>query len=449
MAKGAGGSPRFVRDALRVLGGQVAMTAIGMATGVITARWLGPHDRGLFQLLTLLPTTLSNFVKLGVPQASVYYMRRLGASASAVASNALWLAFTMGTALAIVCWFWRDWLLAKVLRDCPAFLLAPTLALIPFALVQFYLLGVAQAQERFREYNIRQIVPNVLSLIGMFVVLVLMRAGLTGAVLTQAAIVVFMSIWLTVRVHREAPLVPRVERTLMRGMLGFGAKSYVQTLAATLHLRIDQYLIAYLLKSPGEVAFYAIGVNIVSLLLKIPDATGTVLFPRLAASEQRDAHLATIRVCRNTLFLTALGMVGIAIAGPIGIPLLYGHRFDRAIRPMLILLPGALMMALYQILTRSFTSHAKQEINIFAAVTALCLNVSLNLFLIPRYGIEGAALANGLSYGTAAMILLVVFIRQSGHTLQDTLLVSRRDVDDLVRAVRRVAARVPGLPARS
>ena len=433
------GASRFVKDAVRVFGGQLAMTGIGMVTGIITARWLGPHDRGLFQLLTLLPMTLSNFVKLGIPQASVYFMRRKGASASAVASNSLWFAFTTGTALAVVCWLWRDWLLAKVLQSCPEVLLAPTLALIPFALLQFYLLGVAQAQERFHEYNVRQIVPNLLSLVGMFVVLVVLRMGLVGAVLTQAAIVVFMSIWLTVRVHREAPLHASVDRELLRGMLGFGSKSYVQTLAATLHLRIDQYLIAYLLKSPGEVAFYAIGVNLVSLLLKIPDATGTVLFPRLAGSEQRDAHAATVRVCRNTLFLTALGIVALAVAGPLGIPLLYGHRFDRAIRPMLILLPGALMMALYQILTRSFTSHAKQEINIFAAVVALCLNVGLNLVLIPRFGIEGAAIANGLSYGTAAMILLVVFVRQSGHSVRETLVVGESDLSDLARAARRVS----------
>jgi O-antigen/teichoic acid export membrane protein len=432
------GAPRFVKDALRVLGGQVAMTAIGIVTGAITARWLGPHDRGLFQLLTLLPTTLSNFVKLGIPQASVYYMRRKGASASAVASNSVWLAFTMGTALALVCWFWRDWLLAKVLQSCPESLVAPTVALIPFALLQFYLLGVAQAEERFHEYNIRQIVPNLLSLVGMIVVLIVLQQGLVGAVLTQAAIVVFMSIWLTVRVHREAPLHPRVDGPLLRGMLGFGGKSYVQTLAATLHLRIDQYLIAYLLKSPGEVAYYAIGVNMVSLLLKIPDATGTVLFPRLAASEQRDAHAATVRVCRNTLFLTGIGIVGLAVAGPIGIRILYGHKFEPAIRPMLILLPGALMMALYQILTRSFTSHAKQEINIFAALTALCLNVGLNLVLIPRFGIEGAAVANGVSYGTAAMILLVVFVRQSGHSVRETLVVGEADLSDLARAARRV-----------
>src|SRR5690349_6040350 len=413
------------------------MTIIGMVTGVITARYLGPHDRGLFQLFINLPTTLSNFVKLGIPQASVYFMRRKGASASAVASNSVWFAFTMGTALAVVCWFGRDWLLARILKDAPRELVAPVLALIPFALLQFYLLGVAQAQERFREYNIRQIVPTVLLLIGMFVALVVFHLGLVAAVCIWAGIFVFMSLWLTVRVHREAPLSVRVDRALLGGMLGFGAKSYVQTLAATLHLRIDQYLIAYLL-NPEQVAFYVIGVNLVGLLLRIPEATGTVLYPRLARAKGEDVHATTTRVCRNTLFLTALGAVALAIAGPLGIPLLYGHRFDRAIRPMLILLPGVLLMALYQILTRNFTSRAKQEVNILAAVTALCLNVTLNLFLIPRFGISGAALANGLSYGTAAGILLVVFVRESGHTVRETLVVGASDLADLLRASYRV-----------
>jgi O-antigen/teichoic acid export membrane protein len=413
------------------------MTGIGMATGVITARWLGPHDRGIFQLLFLLPTTLSNFVKLGIPQASVYFMRRKQASASAVASNSVWMAFVMGTLLALVCWYWRDWLLAKILKDSPEQLIIPTLVLVPFALLQFYLMGVAQAQERFHEYNIRQIVPNLLALVGMFVCLVVLHLGLIGAVLTQSAIVIFMSIWLTVRVHREAPLHFRVDGQLLKGMLGFGSKSYVQTLAATLHGRLDQYLIAYLL-SPRDVAYYAIGINLASLLLKISDATGTVLFPRLAAADRQEADLATMRVCRHTLFLTMLGVTGLALVGPIAIPLLYGSAFQHAVMPLLILLPGVLLMAVYQILTRNFTSRAKQEINIIAALTALGLNVGFNLLLIPRFGINGAAVAHGLSYGTAAIILLVAFVRDSGHSLREILLVGRTDVDDLVRIARRV-----------
>jgi NAD(P)H-hydrate epimerase len=116
-------------------------------TGIITARWLGPTDRGLFNLLVLLPTVLSNFVKLGIPQASVYYMRRKNVPASDVASNSLWFAITMGSALAIICWFGRDWLLANVLKQAPESLVAPTLILVPCVLLQFYFLGVAQAQD--------------------------------------------------------------------------------------------------------------------------------------------------------------------------------------------------------------------------------------------------------------------------------------------------------------
>ena len=89
-------------------------------------------------------------------------------------------------------------------------------------------------------------------------------------------------------------------------------------------------------------------------------------------------------------------------------------------------------MALYQLLTRNFTSRGKQQVNILAAVVALSLNVGLNLFLIPRYGISGAALANGLSYGTAALTLLIAFVRDSGHSVAETLVVrpggDRRDV---------------------
>jgi stage V sporulation protein B len=442
------GAPRFVQDVLRVLGGNVAMTVMGVLTGIITARKLGPTNRGLFALVASMQLMLSNFVKLGIPQASVYFMRRKKVSASDVASNSMWFALTMGTALAAICWVGRSWLLQNILKQAPESLVLPTLILIPGVVLQFYFLGIAQAQERFREYNVRQIVPNLLSLIGMFVLLVVLHEGLLAVVIAQTAIGLFVTVWMTIRVHREAPIKLRVNMQLLREMLGFGSKSYVQQLAAQMHLRIDQFILVYL-RSPADVGFYVVGVNIVNLLLRIPDAAGTVMFPRLAASDRQTAQVTTTRVCRHTLFLTGLGVLGIALIAPIAIPLLYGHSFDAAIRPMLILLPGALMMALYQILTRSFTSDAKQGINIVAAATALCMNVGLNFVLIPRYGASGAALANGISYGTAATILLVAFLRESGLGIRRTLLVNRADLGDLFRAARRIAGRVPGFAVRS
>src|SRR5262249_56011593 len=141
----------------------------GWARGLWRVGWVGPGDRGRFALRVLLPTMLSNFVKLGIPQASVYYMRRRNASPSDVASNSVWIAFVTGTIAALVCYYWRDWLIAKFLKDTPPLLIPPSLALIPFVTLQFYFLGVAQAQERFRDYNVWQIVPTVLPLIGLLI----------------------------------------------------------------------------------------------------------------------------------------------------------------------------------------------------------------------------------------------------------------------------------------
>jgi O-antigen/teichoic acid export membrane protein len=432
---------RFLRDIVQVFGGQVAMMVIGVSTGIITARALGPHDRGLLQLLILLPVTLGNFAKLGIPQASIYFMRRMGAAASDVASNAFWAAVVMGSLMAIGCWFARDWLLVHVLKDAPREVLPPVLALIPCTVLQAYFLGIVQAQQRFHEYNLQQVVPNILGLIGMSVVLLVLRLGLLGAVLTHCAITLLMTAWLALRIHRVAPLRARVDVPLARAMLGFGGKSYVQTLAATQHQRFDQYLIGYFL-APGQVGLYAVAVNMTNILTRVWESTGTVLFPRLAAADDRAAHAATARIARHTVFITMLGALGLLVAGPLVVPLLFGAQFAGAVAPMLWLLPGLVMMALYQILTRNFTSRGKQEVNIVAAVLALVLNVGLNLFLIPRWGIVGAAIAHDLSYSAAACVLLVAFVRESGHGVVETTVLRGGEVTSLLQRVFQIGRRV-------
>jgi len=154
--------------------------AMGIGTSVITARTLGPSGRGLFQLLTIFPATMSNFAKLGIPVANVYCIRRRGARTSAVASNSLLLGLGLGTALALACWLGRGWLLHGVLRGVPAVTLPLVLVLLPFVVLQTFFLGILQAEQRFQEYNFQQIAPTLFGLVGMAVALLWLRAGLNS-----------------------------------------------------------------------------------------------------------------------------------------------------------------------------------------------------------------------------------------------------------------------------
>ena len=135
-----------------------------------------------------------------------------------------------------------------------------------------------------------------------------------------------------------------------------------------------------------------------------------------------------------------LGCVGFVAFGPFAIPLLFGSKFRGAIAPMLVLLPGIVMMSLYLILSRNFTSRNRQQINIVAAGLALSINIGSNLWFIPHYGIVGAAASSCISYGVAALVLLVAFLRDSGVSLPSVVWLSPAEVMGMLRQLRQRVA---------
>jgi O-antigen/teichoic acid export membrane protein len=109
-----------------------------------------------------------------------------------------------------------------------------------------------------------------------------------------------------------------------------------------------------------------------------------------------------------------------------------------------MMLPGIIMISLYQILTRNFTSRNRQQVNIVAAAIALGVNTTMNLLLIPRLGILGAAVSTAVSYTLAAIMLLVVFVRESGTSVRSAILIDAADLARYPRMVLAAGARLRG-----
>jgi O-antigen/teichoic acid export membrane protein len=420
-------SGHMLLDILGLIGSRVVLVVFGLATGIITARLLGPHDRGIFTVLLLLPMTLVNFAKMGVAQANVYYIRKRGASVSTVASNSLVLSLIVSVLLMVACYFARPWVLDPFTKGAPSTLVVLALTAIPFAMIESYFLSILQAVENFRAYNLQSIYKAVFSFVTIAVALLALHGRLWAALMSQIIVIAAANVWLLYQVRQVAPFALRWDRDVGRGTLEFGLKSYLQTLAAHLHYRIDVYLIAYFL-DPSQVAFYSIAVNMTNPILQIPDAIGTVIFPKLAGSSEVDAHARTAVTCRHTLFATVLAAAFYAGVGSQVLTIFYGSRYAPAIRPMLLMLPGVIMISLYQILTRNFTSRNRQQVNIVAAGIALSVNFTLNLLFIPRFGISGAAVSTAISYTLAALLLLFIFVRESGSGLRATVMIRAADL---------------------
>lgn len=437
-------SRRFARDVLGIFGTRIVWTLAAGVCGILLARWLGPHDRGLLGAALLLPATVVTLIKLGISQANVFFINREKAPIDQIASNSLFLAMVSGLAAPLLVWSLRGNLLAGVLRDLPSWALALALVVVPLQLVDNYLYGVLQATRQFSLYNLRLLVSEATRLALVVVLVVLLDLGLPAAIAIYVVVCTLNVLFLLAAMSRQIRFSPRLNFSLMRSQLSFGALSYVQTVTMHLLLRIDAWMVWYLL-GPAHFAFYSVALRATELILEVPQAVGLVLYPRLASLPDDEVHRLTAQACRRTLFVTLPSAVALALVGQHLIPLWYGTPFGPAAAPLPWTAAGAVTMSLFVILTRNFTARSKQRVNILAGLLALVSNVALNLHLIPAHGIVGAALATAVSYSAASAVLLLFFVIDSRIAPLGALLVTREDLRFFLSFPQRFLRR-PRLP---
>jgi len=430
----------LLRDVFGTYGTRVVNIGLSMITGIITARMLGPHKRGIFALVYLFASTVVTFGKLGLSQASVYSIRRDRIPPERVAANALFVSLALGGTLALTAWVFREHLLATFLRGVPVWAVVVSLPLIPVLLFESYFNAIIQALGQFSLYNRRLMIGTASLVAGMFLFLVVIRGDLEAAILVVTLNPIVMDIWLLVTVWSMLRMKLRLDLGLLGRELRFGIKSHVQVLAQHLHLRADVYLVAYFL-NPSEVAFYVMAVRLAEFMLDIPRSVGMVLYPRLASLDDREMHRLSAQGCRRTLLVTSCAAVAISLIGPLLIVLWYGRAYAPAAKPLPFISMGIVMMSVLVLLTQTFTSRGKQQINIAVGSVALIGNLGLNLFLIPTMGIVGAALASAISYSVAACLLIFLFLRESKLPISEVLIPQRDDFRFFARLVSRATER--------
>jgi len=436
-----GGS--LTRDVTGTFGTRILTMAVGMFTGMVTARMLGPEHRGIFALVALFPASVVTLAKFGQAQATVYFIRREKEDVGQVVANVLYLALSSSVVLVAAIIIFREQLLGTILRGASSWSLAVVLPLVPVLLMESYLYSALQATDRFKVYNTRLLAESLITLVAMTVVLVGFEAGLPGALAVVITVRMFMGAWVLWSVNKETPIARGFDPGLFRRMFRYGIKSHVQIIASHFHFKADIYMVAYFL-NPAQVAFYSIAARLAEHLMYIPQSLGMAMFPRLAGSSEEEAHRMTAMACRQILVISGLAAAVLALTGQWFITLWYGSDFAPAAIPLPWICSGIVMMSLYVLLSRNFTSRNRQQVNIVAAYIALAGNLGLNLLLIPSLGIAGAAMATTLSYTVAAVLLLIFFLRESGLGLSEVLVLRRSDIAMWRRALVELRGRSRG-----
>jgi O-antigen/teichoic acid export membrane protein len=185
-------------------------------------------------------------------------------------------------------------------------------------------------------------------------------------------------------------------------------RSQLGNLATFFNYRLDVFIVNYFL-SPTQVGLYAVGVLVSESLWQIPDAAALALLPRIAGNLDKESPAFTCQVLHQISLIVLVSGIAVATLSPALIPLLFGAKFAASVPVVWWILPGTMALAVGKVMSAALTAKGMPEYSSIFALVALIVTVILDLKLIPRMGIRGAALASSAAYlvdaGLVAWIL--------------------------------------------
>jgi O-antigen/teichoic acid export membrane protein len=429
---GSGG--RLIRDAVVTIATRFGLAALLLATDVILARSLGPSAKGRFTLVLLYSQLAALVLGWGIDQAlAVIAGRGSGPARRGFSTALVWIAIVGGFGVVVSCWLYG--LPADGPPSGPATVLLPNLSAsqfvfaalaIPaemlFAIGLFALLG----RGAVAAYSgIRLVRAGVLvALIATAVALA--RLSLDLVLVINLFTLAVTGVALLVAANRIRILGGRPSAELLAEQLRFGTRALPGTLAERLQFRADSFLLNILV-GVRATGIYSVTSGLAETLWYVPNALGLVMLSR-AVDPHADAGRIAATLTRVTIALTVVLAIPTFLIGPRLVRLVYGSTFTDAGVALRLILPGVVAYSIVAVLSRYLTGRGRPGTTTMIMLVGLAANVAANLVLIPRLGINGAALASSISYGLTAVLALVLFRRASGRGVVETLVVRPADL---------------------
>jgi len=400
------GKRAFIEHYSSTLLGQGLTLGLGILTGILSARMLGPVGRGEYAAIVIWPMQIAGFLAFGINQAVVFYLgqREFTESEGATAVTVIGLiqsAVSVAVGLLVV-----PIVLAKYSWEVQH-LGTIFVLLTPAVILGGYPANLFQGLQDLLRFNfIRLIAPFtfVVALLGLYFT---HRASLSSVIFSQIAGYVLTLIlgsalaWkiLRLRVRWNASAVPQ--------FFNYGCRSQAGSVAYWFNQRIDQLMLS-LFVPPRQLGFYAVAVTLSTIVSVFPQAAGIVAFSRGSSQHSGDAR-ATIGVAfRASLIWLLVCCTFLYALTPFLIRLLFGGAFDGSILAFRILTPGALMTGLNYVLYNAASALGRPGLSAFAEGTSVIVTAVGLYLLIPRYGYIGAAIVSSVAYTISFIVMLVL-----------------------------------------
>lgn len=431
-------------NSVRTLVFRVLYVALGWTLSVLTARWLGPQGNGLFTLATIYGTLGTTLMSGGVA-AVAYEISNRGSDTRSAAANVGVLSLATGLLPALVAlaawpflvghgWWW----------------LLPIALAQPAALLSAALVGVFLGTDDIRRLNYAYVGPWAATLVAFIVMATLFGRTVQVALIAWAlgqGIAALYSLWLC-RTHWQPLDLAGVTLRRLSKLITFGVQAGAANLVSFLNYRMDALMVELLL-GQRELGIYAVGVRVAEGLWFFSQAIMTATYASIGSLSAEESARLTARGMRHSLFI--IGLIAITllvIADPL-LRILYTDTYRDAVGPFRWLVPGIAFYGLASVLSAYYTNQrGHPHIPLLIAGLSTLLNLGTCAFLIPVFGLSGAAIASTTGYTVAIVAGVIAFQHSTRLHWNEILLINGSDLQDYYRLFHRLLLLVrPALSA--
>lgn len=383
---------------------------IGAAMSIAAARILGPEKIGYFVFLTFLTTVASRLGAMGVAEAARKYISEfLTNGQPGLARSVFFTTLRIQTLVAtllpaagiLFAWYFGDpsqFVTAALLIASIAPLLVNSIAALTNVAAENFSRNVPSAIAGLLVYTVIGVLTFVL---GWGTV------GLAAAVLMRRVVETILRLVPAIRAMKRLPVVSTPPE-LGRRLVTYSGQALSVTLLMMIVWDRSEVIFLKQFSDIRQLAFYSVAFSLTEYLLMVPNvlggAVGATLMAEISRGQKGAARLATDSVRYMSLLVVPMhaGMAAIAVSL---VPLVYGSAYAPSISALAITSLLAIPKAFHWLPTTIHQAADKQALILRRLAFMGIVNIALDALLIPSFGANGAAIANGTAQSVAVFVM--------------------------------------------
>lgn len=402
------GFARYLKNTSWLMGEKVLRLLIALSVGVWVTRYLGPEQFGILSYAQSFVGIFAALSSLGLNDIIIRELVKNQDNRNLILGSSFGLQ-TLGSTIImlilIISIYYND---NEPLTNKIIIILGLLTFINSFNVIASYF----HSQVKSKFYAIAGLVGVIISAL-LKVYLILGSYSLIYFVYVLAFDVMFLVtglIWFYKK-SGESLLKWKFSWKMAKDLLKDAWPLILSGIIVSIYMKIDQVMIKEYLGN-GEVGQYSAAVRLSEAWYFIPTIICSSLFPAIINAKLKDDTLYKNRLQQLYNLMVVLGVVIILPVLTLSdwmINLLYGEAFQRSAGVLNIHILGSVFVFLGVANQKWFISENYQAYNIICLGMGMVANIVLNVIMIPRMGIMGAAYATLISQFVASVVAPVFF----------------------------------------